>query len=202
MSAAVKSGRGLLLASALVAIVSGYLLYAGLDPADPVRPAPPAEPAAAAAPATAPRPPPATVAGPGADERRPAPPPSSGPPDILAGPVDDEQLNQAVRESHPSNLDEVREDIAVAVATAALKADLTGKGRERFPEYLPGPAPPRTYSHVRIQAAVAQAMTRPRGNIEVTLMWAGVAPDGRRVERETATIQLQFDGDEWQPVPP
>ena len=123
----------------------------------------------------------------------------SGPPDPLAGPVSDEYLNLTLRSSSPSNLAPAVEQPLLVVASAALVADLAGVGRERFPRYLPGPAPAQLYRDVRVQAAVA----RRTGDttVETHLIWAGTSPRGEHLERQTATILLRYVAGSWSPAP-
>jgi len=123
----------------------------------------------------------------------------SGPPDLLAGPVSDDYLNQALRSTSPSNLEPAVERPLITLAIAALVADLTGAGRERFLGYLPGPAPAQLYRGVRVQAAVA----RRTGDttVETHLIWAGTSPRGEHLERHTATVLLRYVAGTWAPQP-
>ena len=141
------------------------------------------------------------------DSSRPAPPrvtPWSTPssprpvPDSLSGRVNDGDLNRALRTSEASNLDPQLEQPMLALAKLALLADLTGVGRERFPDYLPGHRPTRVYQEARVQAGVARRVNAV--TVEAHLVWAAKSPDGEYVERQTAIVRLQHVGQSWVPI--
>lgn len=202
-----RGARGLFLAAAALAALSVTGLVVALDPTPSPTKATatemvPAAPSTTVLHTQPPQPPRAATASPGPLEESHGGEDEPGGQlvDRLAGPVGDDELNRALRATHRSNLTPTLEQHVLAVAEAALKADLTGKGRDRFPDYLPGSPPPTVYRDVRVQAAVARRIHRPRGTIEATLMWAGTAPNGDDVERQTTRIHLQLHDNGWQPV--
>lgn len=125
--------------------------------------------------------------------------PSSSPPRPMLGDpakdMSDGSLNRALREFEKTNLDYQTEQSLLALARAALLADLTGTGRDRFPGYLPGPAPVRVYLQVRVQAGVARRVDDSA--VEAHLLWAGTRPGGDGVERQTAIIRLRYLDGSW-----
>lgn len=125
---------------------------------------------------------------------------SSSPPtrDSSLGRLGDGDLNRALRTSEPTNLDRTIEQPLLALATEVLLADLTGVGRERFPDYLPGGPAIQTYREARVQAAVARRIGDT--TVETHLLWAGISPDGQYLERQTAVIRLRYLRQSWRPV--
>lgn len=118
--------------------------------------------------------------------------------DLPVGQLSDESLNRALRTASPSNLDPQLEKPLLVLATAALLADLTGAGRERFSDYLPGEPLTWIYRDVRVQGAVACRIDDVR--VETHLLWAGVSPDGQHLERQTALIRLRYFRQSWRPL--
>ncbi|MGC7096719.1 hypothetical protein ACPZ19_18760 [Amycolatopsis lurida] len=120
--------------------------------------------------------------------------------DPLAGPISDGQLGELLHQQTPTNLDPALEHQLVALAGSALIADLTGHGRERFPDYLPGTPPTRAHTKIRVQAGVARQTTDT--GVDVQLVWAGTTPAGDHLERQHTTIRLDYGPDGWRPVAP
>jgi hypothetical protein len=105
-----------------------------------------------------------------------------------------DHLIQALLEAHtPRNLQSGWNS-----GRAVWLADITGRGRERWPAYFTT-AGTSGYTDVRVQAAAAHA-TRT-GQSEVTLLWAGTTPAGNPEAGLPATMRLaqQPDGT-WEPV--
>ncbi|GAA3550010.1 hypothetical protein GCM10022222_36950 [Amycolatopsis ultiminotia] len=127
----------------------------------------------------------------------------SSPPEQIrglpAGRENDNDLDRALRAVEPTDLDPQVERPLLALAEAALRADLTGVGRERFPRYLPGQPPNQVYRDMRIQASVAHRIDG--ATVDAHLLWTATNPNGERVERRTAIIRLKYVGHSWAPQP-
>lgn len=128
------------------------------------------------------------------------PRPSVSQPEQIRESQNDNDLDRALRVSEQTNLDPGTERSLLMLAEAALRADLTGIGRERFPGYLPGQPPARVYRDVRIQAGVAYRIDDTTADAH--LLWTATSPRGGRVERHTAIIRLKCTDHSWTPQPP
>ncbi|MDI5975488.1 hypothetical protein [Amycolatopsis magusensis] len=120
--------------------------------------------------------------------------------DLLAGPISDAQLGELLHQQSPTILAPALEHQLVTLAGSALLADLTGHGREHFPDYLPGPRPLRGHTAVRIQTGVARQVSG--SGVEVLLVWAGTDPAGDQLERQHTTVRLDYGPYGWRPVAP
>lgn len=123
-------------------------------------------------------------------------------PDVLAGPVPDDYLQQLLSETSTPNLDPDTEWQLVSLAGDVLIADLTGVGRGRWPAYFADQPPTTAWSAVSVQAGIARATNDSGRDVEVTLLWRGTTASGEQLERKLATVRLVTIGGHWQPRPP
>jgi hypothetical protein len=119
------------------------------------------------------------------------------------GPGGDRAVQQLLDRSSPADLPAAQERDLVRLASLAWKADVTGRGRERWPAYFGSrstAAPHGAYRGVRIQAGIARAASGQRA--EVHLVWAGTDPSGAERDGRTARLFLKLDSpsNRWEPV--
>ncbi|TYB48556.1 hypothetical protein [Actinomadura chibensis] len=182
----------LVIAAAVVLAVVGALL---LRPGDggPRRSASGAPAPGAPAPPVMSSAPPTTL--PDYGEEPDAPPSRKAP--------SDSSIQKGLEATWPGNLpaDQGRE--LVALAWAVVRADLTGRGRARWPAYFPGDPPRARYSRVRLRAGVARGVPSRPDLAQVIVVWAGRDPRGREVRQNRTAVCLGRDGSGWRPrIPP
>lgn len=90
----------------------------------------------------------------------------------------------------------------VALGWALVRADLTGRGREKWPEYFPGEPSRSRYTRLRMRAAVARQITDHADLANVIVIWTGTDPGGRKIPQEQTVLCLSRDGARWRPVLP
>ncbi|MFD8339269.1 hypothetical protein ACFV42_42600 [Streptomyces solisilvae] len=119
------------------------------------------------------------------------PPPGEG----AAG---DAAIQRALDRSSPPDLSRQSERYLVELGCAVWTAEVTGRGRQRWPDYFTG-AEVRPYRHFRIQAAIARRATS--GRVVVQLVWAGASPSGTAaIDNRMARVFLTPDGgSRWTP---
>ncbi|MEV6781964.1 hypothetical protein [Streptomyces sp. NPDC051098] len=122
------------------------------------------------------------------------PPPGSGP---AADPLIQRALDQAM----PPDLPAATSRELAALGRAVWTAEVTGTGRQKWPQYFTQPAT-ATYTRVRIQAAVARRNPdhRAADAAVVHLVWAGADPSGTYLDGRPATVHLTREGATWNPA--
>ncbi|MCX5327795.1 hypothetical protein [Streptomyces sp. NBC_00140] len=96
------------------------------------------------------------------------------------GAAGDEAIQQSLEASWPADLPAADERELLTTGRALLRADVTGVGREKWPElfpHSPAVAPAFTAARFRIQAAIARQDGRPNRAV-VHLVWAGMDRGG------------------------
>ncbi|MFJ8073883.1 hypothetical protein ACIQ7Q_08110 [Streptomyces sp. NPDC096176] len=193
----------MLAASAVLSVIGVILLWPDLRPS----------PSAAAGPPT---PPPTTLASPTVRPTVPSDPkpaPSSPSPtqsvtsspdgDALAGEVSDAALQRALEQSRPVSVPPSLERRLVELGGKVLLADVTGEGRNAFPEYFRGQPATDRWRDSRIRAGVAERYKDRSDAVQVHLVWAGTSPEGVREDRQPTTVLLVRDqaSGVWAPRP-
>jgi len=162
---------------------------------------PPApSPAAALANATASSAPAITDVAPGPASAPTSPAPAepsaqSTPEDLLAGPVDDDVLQQSMEDSLPNRVaaqDPVaaaspQAGEAVEIAWQALTADLLAGGWSQ---------PHRQVAVLTTTATVPGDGTLP-ATVSVAFMWSATTAAGELTDREISTVDLNHGGSDW-----
>ncbi|WP_143712414.1 hypothetical protein [Streptomyces hygroscopicus] len=114
------------------------------------------------------------------------------------GPAGDTAIQRALDRSSPPDLSPQTERRLVRLGCAVWTAEVTGRGRQRWPDYFTG-AEVRPYRYFRIQAAIARRATG--GRVVVQLVWAGASPSGTAaIDNRTARVFLTRNGgSRWTP---
>ncbi|MEU4898553.1 hypothetical protein AB0B12_39215 [Streptomyces sp. NPDC044780] len=115
------------------------------------------------------------------------------------GPAGDAAVQHALDRSSPPDLAPQTERRLVQLGRAVWTAEVTGRGRQRWPGYFLE-AEVRPYRRFRIQAAIARRATG--GRVVVHLVWAGASPSGTGdVDNRTARVFLTREGSSrWTPT--
>ncbi|MER7056578.1 hypothetical protein [Streptomyces sp. NPDC000351] len=127
------------------------------------------------------------------------------------GTAGDRAIQQALDTAWPADLDAVDERQLLTAGRALLRADATGVGRDRWPDYFGGAgqgvAPAFATARFRIQAAIAR-QDGSRDRAVVHLVWAGTDrggthTDGRITDLHfTRTTPTDKEGEPaWIPQP-
>lgn len=205
-----RSGRPLLglLTAVCLAAGGGYLLHsAGAEgrPAAAPGSSPSSSPAVELSAEQGPR-----ARGPrppgGAAENGPAPRPTptairTGVPLPGDGQAADEEIQQVLEDSWPADLPAADERQLLADGRRLWRADVTGDGRGAWPGFFSGTAaaPSRTYTGVRLQAAIARRAGA--GTAVVHLVWSGREVGGQARDGRVSDIYFtdaEEDGS-WTP---
>jgi hypothetical protein len=115
----------------------------------------------------------------------------------------DQSIQKGLEATMPGNLPDDQEKELVALGWSVIRADLTGRGRQKWPDYFPG-SPSRTrYTGVRMRAGVARGVPARSGLAQVIVIWTGKDPRGREIPQERTAVCLAWNGSRWQPrIPP
>ncbi|MDN3059397.1 hypothetical protein PH213_33655 [Streptomyces sp. SRF1] len=115
------------------------------------------------------------------------------------GPAGDAAVQRALDGSSSPDLSPQAERRLVQLGRAVWTAEVTGRGRQRWPGYFPD-AEVRPYRRFRIQAAIARRAGGRR--VVVHLVWAGASPSGSDdADSRTARVFLTREGDSrWTPT--
>ncbi|MGW7006144.1 hypothetical protein ACWGCW_25865 [Streptomyces sp. NPDC054933] len=114
------------------------------------------------------------------------------------GPAGDAAIQKVLAAANPANLPPALEQQLTMLGQRVWLAQATGQGREAWPAYFRDSDASWTYTHVRIQAAIARRT--PDGHAEVKLVWTGTDPTGETHEAEPATLHLLQGDSGWEPV--
>ncbi|ANZ13386.1 hypothetical protein SNOUR_43620 [Streptomyces noursei ATCC 11455] len=122
------------------------------------------------------------------------------------GPAGDAAVQRLLDRSSPPDLPRSLEARLVQLGMQVWEADVTGRGRERWPKYFGSSGPAAgggrsVYRDVRIQAGIARRAGS--GLVDVRLVWAATDPSGDR--RDGRLAQLSFrpvpgHPNRWEPV--
>ncbi|MGW7600538.1 hypothetical protein [Streptomyces antimycoticus] len=114
------------------------------------------------------------------------------------GSAGDTAVQRALDRSSPPDLSPEAERRLVRLGRAVWTAEVTGRGRQRWPDYFPD-AEVRSYRRFRIQAAIARRAGSRR--VVVHLVWAGASPSGTGdADNRTARVFLiRNGGNTWTP---
>ncbi|MBL1120265.1 hypothetical protein JK364_49445 [Streptomyces sp. 110] len=114
------------------------------------------------------------------------------------GPAGNTAVQRALDRSSPPDLSRQAERRLVQLGSAVWTAEVTGRGRQRWPDYFTG-TEVRPYRHFRIQAAIARRAAG--GRVVVQLVWAGASPSGTDdIDNRTAQVFLTRNGgSRWTP---
>jgi hypothetical protein len=122
--------------------------------------------------------------------------------DALAGEVSDAALQRALEQSRPVSVPPGLEKRLVELGAKALLADVTGEGRNAFPEYFRGQPATDRWRHSRVRAGVAERYKDRLDAVQVHLVWAGTSPKGVREERQSSSVLLvRNESGAWVPEP-
>ena len=166
--------------------LGGALAPASAAPDRAALPGAPASPSAAPASSTA------SAAAPAARGESTGP---ASPPDLLAGPVGDDVLQQLMEDSLPNRLaaqdpaaaDSPQAGEAVEVAWRALRQDLLAGGWSQ---------PHRQVAVLTTTATVRGDGTLP-ATMSVSFMWSATTASGEFTDREISAVDLNRGGDTW-----
>lgn len=122
------------------------------------------------------------------------------------GPAGDVAVQRLLDRSSPPDVPRSLETRLVQLGMQVWKADVTGRGRERWPTYFgpggPAAAGPRSvYRDVRIQAGIARRAGS--GQVDVRLVWAATDPSGGRRDGRLAHVSFRpvpGHPNRWEPV--
>ncbi|MFF4482936.1 hypothetical protein ACFY1A_38845 [Streptomyces sp. NPDC001520] len=114
------------------------------------------------------------------------------------GPAGDTAVQRALDRSSAPDLSPQTEQRLVRLGRAVWTAEVTGRGRQRWPDYFLD-AEVRPYRRFRIQAAIARRAGSRR--VVVHLVWAGASPSGTGdADNRTARVFLvRNGGNTWTP---
>jgi hypothetical protein len=116
------------------------------------------------------------------------------------GPAGDYAIQQLLERSSPADLPRAKESDFVALASRIWRAEVTGAGREKWPDYF-GTEPLRApYRDVRIQAGIARTVNGEPDRVRVHLVWAGTDPAGQAEDGRPGQILLTRRHATWEPV--
>jgi len=123
------------------------------------------------------------------------------------GPAGDHAVQRLLDRFSPADLPPAQERDLVRLASQIWKADVTGRGRSRWPRYFAPGAHETTgtrgvYADVRIQAGIARKASSG-SRITVRLVWAGTDPSGTRRDGRLAVLLFRHDPHHpksWEPV--
>ncbi|MGW2748440.1 hypothetical protein [Streptomyces sp. NPDC001450] len=88
----------------------------------------------------------------------------------------------------------------VDLASRIWRAEATGIGREKWPDYF-GDEPLRApYRDVRIQAGIARTVGSSPDRARVRLVWAGVDPAGDEEDGRLAQVVFIRHNSAWHPI--
>lgn len=111
----------------------------------------------------------------------------------------DRSIQKGLEATWPGDLPADQEKELVALGWSVIRADLTGRGRERWPAYFP-PGPSRTrYTRLRMRAGIARGAPRRSGLAQAIIIWTGKDPQGREVGQGRTAVCLARTGSGWQP---
>ncbi|AWN24795.1 hypothetical protein DKG71_00125 [Streptomyces sp. NEAU-S7GS2] len=122
------------------------------------------------------------------------------------GAAGDHAVQRLLDRFSPADLPPAQERDLVRIASQIWKADVTGRGRNRWPRYF-APGTHATagargaYAKVRIQAGIARKARG--GRVEVRLVWAGTDPSGTQRDGRLAVLFFRHDPHHpkrWEPV--
>ncbi|MGW7208448.1 hypothetical protein [Streptomyces sp. NPDC054837] len=123
------------------------------------------------------------------------------------GVAGDGAIQQSLEAAWPADLPATDERELLAAGRALLRADVTGVGREKWPQVFPrspAVAPAFAPAGFRIQAAIARREGRAEGAV-VHLVWAGMDRGGTftdlRVTDWHFTRTVKEGGPAWLPQP-
>lgn len=120
------------------------------------------------------------------------------------GPAGDRAVQRLLEQSSPSDLPREEEHRLVRLAEQVWMADVTGRGRDRWPSYFAADrslGARSAYTQVRIQAGIARKSAG--GRVQVRLVWAGADPSGAQRDGRLADIRLRLvpgHSNRWEPV--
>jgi hypothetical protein len=124
------------------------------------------------------------------------------------GAAGDGAIQQTLEAAWPADLPTADERELLATGRALLRADVTGAGREKWPEvfpHSPSVAPAFATARFRIQAAIARQDGRPNRAV-VHLVWAGTDRGGTftdlRISDWYFTRTTTKGTPAWTPQPP
>ncbi|MEV8059485.1 hypothetical protein AB0P37_24195 [Streptomyces antimycoticus] len=198
-----RSVLAMLSAAAVLALAGSVLLVQGNSsdsqaPAQPSARSIPRKPYSPSAGSVAPR----RSAGPALREHGPQSEAAPTGQEVLPPPGDgaagDTAVQQALDHSSPPDLSPEAERRLVRLGRAVWTAEVTGRGRQRWPDYFPD-AEVRSYRRFRIQAAIARRAGSRR--VVVHLVWAAASPSGTGdADNRTARVFLvRNGGNTWTP---
>ncbi|WP_327325219.1 hypothetical protein OG735_24000 [Streptomyces sp. NBC_01210] len=193
----------MLAASAVLSVIGVILLWPDLSPNPSAADGPPTPaPTASASPSVRPTVP--SDPKPAPSSASPTPSVASSPDgDALAGEVSDAALQRALEQSRRVSVPPNLEKRLVELGGKVLLADVTGEGRNAFPEYFRGQPATDRWRDSRIRAGVAERYKDRSDAVQVHLVWAGTSPEGIRDERQPTTVLLVRDqaSGVWLPRP-
>ncbi|WP_438453162.1 hypothetical protein [Streptomyces asiaticus] len=114
------------------------------------------------------------------------------------GPAGDAAVQHALDRSSSPDLSPQTERLLVQLGRTVWTAEVTGRGRQRWPGYFTD-TEVRPYRRFRVQAAIARRAGGRR--VVVHLVWAGASPAGTdKLDNRTARVFFTQDGDnKWTP---
>jgi hypothetical protein len=118
-------------------------------------------------------------------------------------PTTQADVYKSLNDPKRSGLDPKLASQLAALGTQVVKADVTGVGRDAFPNYWAGGQYRPCCQSITIHAAGARpAGTRP-GMVQVVVAWSAQrANNGPSLDNQLETITFGKVGTKWQPVPP
>lgn len=87
----------------------------------------------------------------------------------------------------------------ITIAADVLIADLTGQGRDQYPEVFAGQPVTEVWSAIRIRAAVAR--TGAHGTVIVTSLYEATSPLGVYQPVAKWAVQFAYNGTRWLALP-
>ncbi|MFF4282890.1 hypothetical protein ACFY0Z_29430 [Streptomyces kronopolitis] len=117
------------------------------------------------------------------------------------GAAGDRAVQRLLERSSPTDLPRGEEQRLVHLATEVWTADVTGRGRGRWPGYFLSPRAAgshASYQQVRVQAGIARKAGG--GRVQVQLVWAGTGPAGDQRDGRLARLLFRILSHRWEPV--
>ncbi|MFE3144323.1 hypothetical protein [Streptomyces scopuliridis] len=116
------------------------------------------------------------------------------------GPAGDYAIQQVLERTSPADLTHAQEKELVALASRIWRAEVTGTGREEWPDYFAEQLLRAPYRDIRIQAGIARTVTGHPDRVHVRLVWAGTDPAGEYTDGRPVQVLLARHNTIWGPV--
>lgn len=129
----------------------------------------------------------------------------AGVPVLGDGPAGDAAVQHLLDRVSAPNLPRAVERHLVQLGVSVWEADVTGRGRERWPQYFKAAGAAgggrSAYREVRVQAGIARRVAG--GRVEVRLVWSATDPSGDRRDGRLARLvfrSIPHHPSRWEPV--